>query len=322
MDFIVADKNRAEIGILQTSLLDFDIGNKNDFEITMDLDYWASTSYGYGCLVYANGTEYGGIIEDMKVDTKNNTIKLKGYTWRGLLTQKIIEPPGGSAYLTVTGEANAVISGVIGVLFGDLYTVDNVASGFNVNYQFYRYTTLLDGLVNMLQGVNAKLQIRFDNTDMMVHIQAVPIIDYSDELEYSQDNQISFITRDYRCGINHLICLGSGELANREVRHLYVQEDGSIGTEQFYTGIDERVAAYDYANAEDTNDLIENGTKRLNTLINYKELSMSIEEIDAELGDIVGGRERVTGLEMKKPITEKILKINGNNKKINFKVGD
>ncbi len=91
MDFIVASDKKVELGFLNVSKkVDIDLGDTNDFEITLDLDDWSKTSYGYGCLIYASGTEYGGIIEDMKVSTSENTIKLKGYTWRGLLTQKII----------------------------------------------------------------------------------------------------------------------------------------------------------------------------------------------------------------------------------------
>jgi hypothetical protein len=33
-------------------------------------------------------------------------------------------------------------------------------------------------------------------------------------------------------GVNHLICLGSGELQNRIVVHLYVDADGNISQTQ------------------------------------------------------------------------------------------
>ncbi|MDF2950779.1 MAG: hypothetical protein K0S18_362 [Anaerocolumna sp.] len=319
----MADSDRNELGILGTAkYIDIDLGNLNDFEITLDLDDWDKSFCNYNYLFYSNNTEYGGIIEDIKVDTKANTIKHKGYTWRGLLTQKIIEPPNGLSYLNVTGDANTIIQSLIGTTFGDLVVVDDVISGFAINYQFPRYINLLDGVNKMLSMVGAKLKLYFVNEDMKVHIQAVSIIDYSDELEYSQDQLINFNTRDYRRGINHLICLGGGELTEREVIHLYLQEDGTIGSEQFYFGLSERVTTFDYANAEDTSSLIESGINRFKELLNYTELSMSIDEIEADLGDIVGGRERVTGLSMRKPIVQKILKVTGNNISIEFKVGD
>ena len=54
-------------------------------------------------------------------------------------------------------------------------------------------------------------------------------MDYSDYITYSQDYNIDFTIRDYRRGINHLICAGKGQNEERIVVHLYVQKDGSIG---------------------------------------------------------------------------------------------
>lgn len=322
MDFIVANKQLQEIGFLDSfKLMDFDIGVSNDFEITLDLDYWEENKIDFGYLIYSPNTEFGGFVEDIKVDTKDNTIKLKGYTWRGLLSQKIIEPPDGLAYLIVSGEANNILQEVIEGHLSNFFIVDDITTTFTINYQFNRYTTMLDGFKKMLETEGARLDIHFDNTDMKVHIKAVAIQDYSEELEYSQDNQINFDTRDYRRGINHLICLGSGELTEREVIHLYLQEDETIGEVKFYEGLEERVAVYDYSNAEDIQDLTNSGIERFNELINYKELSMSVEEIPAELGDIVGGRERITGLSLKQPITQKILNIT-DKEQIQFKVGE
>ncbi|SHI42423.1 Gp37-like protein [Parasporobacterium paucivorans] len=323
MDFIIATDKKVELGYLNMSkTLDIDLGNTNDFELTLDLDDWGLNSYTYGYLLYANGTEYGGIIEDIKVNTQDNTIKLKGYTWRGLLVQKIIEPPAGIAYKTVSGDANTVMASLIGSVFDGLIIADTELSGFTVNYQFDRYTTMLAGLEKMLASVGARLNIYFDVTDMLVHLGAVAIMDYSDTLEYSQDHQIDFLTRDYRCGINHLICLGSGELTAREVVHLYLQADGTIGSLKYYSGLAERVAVFDYPNAEDMASLTEAGLDRFAELLNYQSLQMTIGEISANIGDLVGGRERITGLSMVKPIKQKILKISGNTEKIEFKVGD
>ena len=323
MGFIVASSTRREIGYIDPFIaIDFELGGNNDFEITLNLDDWSREFYDYGHLVYRPNTEYGGIIEDMEVNTKDNTIKLRGYTWRGLLTQKIIEPPSGEPYKTVNGEANSIIRDIVSDEFGDLFVVDDIDSGITLNYRFNRYVTVLEGLERMLKIVNHRLDIKFDNIAMQVKLQAVPIIDYSDEIEYSQDYQLDFITRDYRCGINHLICLGSGELENREVIHLYMHPNGSISDTKHYTGLDERVAVFDYPNVETTEELIASGTEKLIELSNFKKLDMDIENIPAEIGDIVGGRERVTEMAMKEPITQKILRIERGIEQIQFKVGD
>ena len=41
---------------------------------------------------------------------------------------------------------------------------------------------------------------------------------------------------------------------------------------------------------------------------------------NVELGDIVGGRERITGIVMAKPISKKIVKITNNKLKISYEV--
>lgn len=323
MDFIVANEKKIEQGYLKDyKSIDIDLGDTNDFEITLDLDIWDKTQYTYGYLFYRLNTEYGGIIEDMRVDTKTNSIRLLGYTWRGLLTQKIIRPPDGQDYFTVAGEANNVLRQVIGNAFNDLFVVDDIDSGFTVNYQFDRYTNMLKGFEKMLKTVNAKLKLYFDNADMQLHIQATPITDYSQDLEYSQDNKINFTTRDYRAGINHLICLGQGELSSRQIVDLYLQMDGAITETIFYKDLDERVAIYDYSSAEDLAELKRGGIERLEELMDFKEMQMSVEKIEAEIGDIVGGKERITGLSMKKPVIQKILNISDSKEKIQFKVGD
>ena len=43
------------------------------------------------------------------------------------------------------------------------------------------------------------------------------MLDYSEELEYSQDNKLDFDIRDCRNGVNHLICGGSGQGLEREI---------------------------------------------------------------------------------------------------------
>lgn len=320
MDYIIADPHGIELGYLDFKSLDLDLGVDNDFEITLDLDAWQAHQYTYGYYFYAPSTEYGGIIEDIQTDTKAHTVKLMGYTWRGLLSQQIIEPPPRSAYYRVSGDANEIISTVIDHRFGDLYRADTAASGVQITYQFDRYCTVLDGLNKMLRTVDCRLDIQWVAGQVL--LQAVPMIDHSEELEYSQDGQINFMIRDRRCGINHLICLGRGELAERTVLHLYVQEDGSIGDDQNYRGLDERVAVYDYPNAEDIRALREGGIKKLKESANYQELKMSIDDAAVALYDIVGGRDRVTGITMRQPVTQKILKIASGKETITYKVGD
>lgn len=320
MELLVADQYRSEIGYITVSKkFDLDIGKDNDFELTLDLTDWAKFNYVTGYYVYIYDTEFGGIIKNIKTDTKANTIKLIGRTWRGMMEKKIIEPPTGLAYRTITGEANDAMREVLGTMLEPLFVVDDVDSGFTVNYQFIRYTDVLSGFMAMLKEVGARLQITFES-DLMVHLKAVSIQDYSNTLEYSQDSNVYFTTEVVTNKVNHLIALGSGDLTDKQVLHLYLQADGTIGTVQYYTGIDEVVEIYDYSSAESLDDLTAKATEYFLEEINYSKIEVDVSDISAEIGDIVGGRERVTGLTIAKPIVQKIFKINGTKETIQMKV--
>ena len=309
---IAADPQGKELDFLNDAEVDVDIGTDNDFELTISMaDY--GENYAYGNRVFIPDTEYGGLIEDMNVITKNDEIKLNGYTWRGLLTQKVVEPPDGADNLVLNGELNTVIRELVGDRFGDLFIVEDVNTGVVLkNWVVDRYATLYDTIMKFLDASGYRLKIWYQQGERTepgaVHLKAVPVVDYSEQLEYSQDANLDFNVRDYRRGINHLICAGGGMGAERIILHLYVQEDGSIGKTQFYTGLSERTAYYDYGNAEDEEKLEEGGMKRLTELQNYKKFEISVDDIDLELGDIVGGREYITGTEVKKPVSGKIFK--------------
>lgn len=327
MDFIIADVEGMEQGLLPSSAsIDLDLSYEsdntqgvNDCELTIDGD---SVAYNY--YVFCPGTEYGGRILDLK---RRTTDKVKVWyfdTWRRMLGQSIIEPPVGQSYMSVSGDANEVIRSVISGRFDGFFRVPDKLSGINVAGQFDRYTTVLDGITKLLKMYGAKIKISSvqgnPNEHFVVTVEAVPIKDYSEEIEYSQDSRINIILRDNRRGINHLICLGKGELTEREIIHLYVQADGTIGDSQFYFGLDERVAVHDYPNAEDTADLRKSGAEKLESLMNYKKMDMSVDDIELDIGDVIAGRDRESGMYLAKPIINKVLKRKNGKETITYKV--
>lgn len=326
MELIIADENGKELGYWNAEKnLDLDLGDTNDFEIRLDLINWDSSHLNYGTLIYIPGTEYGGIVGDIQTLTKSNSVVIRGDTWRGLMTKKIIEPPAGKDYLVLSGELNAIIRQLVGSQFGGLFSISSINTGVNLtNYQFERHCTLLYGIEKMLASVGHRIAIQYIQGDYAepgyVELQAVPVQNYADTTEFSQDCKVHFTVRDYRRGINHLICLGKGELKDRTVLHLYVQKDGSIGKSKYYTGLDERVAIYDYSSVEDIKQLEEDGNKRLKELMNYKECEVTVDDVSLEIGDIVSGRDYVTGIEVQKPIVGKILKIDGSKETIEYTI--
>lgn len=325
LELIVANPLREELGFVQENIdLDLDIGDTYDFEIRIDINVWNREKFWYNHLLFVPRTEYGGIMEDLEVITKTNEIVFRGDTWRGMLRKKVVEPPVGSGNLVLNGELNTVIRGLIAGRFGDLFVVDAADSGITVtNWSVDRYVTLYDAIIKLVESFGYRLQIAYiqgeETEPGKVHVQAVPVVDLSGEIEYSQDNKVHFDIRDYRKGINHLICAGKGQNEERIVRHLYVQADGSIGDTQYYFGLSERAAVYEFTSA-DEDSLLDYGFKQLKELQNYKKFNLSVSDIDLELGDIVGGRERITGTVLNKPITKKILKMSKKRTTISYEI--
>lgn len=325
MEFIITDENRIENGTINCSKeVDMNIGGENDFQLTMATDNVKALGIKHHAFIYSPKNEYGGVFEKIKRSTAAATMNWLGSTWRGLLSKDIIEPPAGLAYRTVSGDAHTILKVLLVSSFGGLFYVPDTPSGIMVQYQFQRYCTMLDGISDMLATVSAKMKIQAisgeDNQPFRVQVSAEKVLDLSEEIEYSQDNKVSLTIEDYRGGINHLICLGSGQLTDRNVIHIYVQEDGSIGKTQFYSGVMERKAIFEYTNAEDSESLEESGKKKLQELMNTQKMTIAVTGMELDLGDIVGGRDHETGLCLKKPIVKKIIKVSGLKETITYKV--
>ena len=221
-DFIISDSAGNEISYLDNMEMDLDVGDTNDFEAVVN--FWDDKMFSYNNRIYIPETEYGGIIGDREIITKNSEIVLRGYTWRGLLSTKVIIPPKDSTNLILSGEINAVVRMLIGDYFGNLFYVPDEDTQKSVsNYSVDRFTDVASAIYKLLDSISMRLNIRYDQDKKAVELKAVDVLDYSEELEYSQDNKLDFDIRDCRNGVNHLICGGSGQGLEREIIHLYVQ---------------------------------------------------------------------------------------------------
>lgn len=323
--FITTKPTGEECGELCDSAeADMDIGNTNDFEVTIAVSDYDTERMGYRCRIFAPGTEYGGIIGDIESISGTRKVALRGRTWRGMLQYKVVEPPAGQDHLVLSGELNTAIRTLIGDRFGDLMVIPEVDTGITIkSWQVDRYVTLYDALQKLVSNYGCRLQIQYAQPEGLeygyVTVQAVPIVDYSEQLEYSQEEGIYVTVRDCRNGVNHLVCVGEGEKQDRVVLHLYVQKNGTIGKKQYYTGLNEISAVYNYSSAE-ADKLEEDGTKRLKELQNYKKCEMTINNADLEIGDIVAGYDAVTNTQVIKPVIQKILKMQNGNITIDYSV--
>lgn len=313
---ILANKNLREFGAIKDANVTVDLNGNRAFSVQIARSYWRP-ELTFSRLIYIMGTEYGGIIGEVLTDTTLDYVELKGLTWRGRLAKKIIQPPTGSDYRTVSGELHTVMKSLIEPEFDGLFIVSQEDTRVSVtNYQFDRYCTLYDGLVKMLKSVGYRLKLSFRRErgePGYLFIEAVPIVNYSNRIELSRDCRLNYTMDDKRDGVNHLIVTGKGELQDRNVLHLYVQKNGSIGKSQYYTGLQEIAEVYENTSTE-TDELEEASRGKLQELMNKKTFKMDVAAlgIDVDIGDIVGGRDYLTGLYMAKPVENIIYElING-----------
>ena len=320
-DIIVANPDGTEVRVMLFNEYDFEIGDEeNSFLITSPRAEWERVEEN--SRIYIPGTEYGGPYKRLESDTKNNSVAVGGLTWRGMMQRKIISPASGADYATDSGELNQIIGSRVSAQFPGLFVGSSESTGVTINYQYARYCTLYDGLKAMLKSVGYRMQIEYDLELKKVVVSAVPIVDYSREIEYSSDMNADYTMIINRTGINHLVCLGQGELKNRIVEHLYVDARGNISQRQTFFDEDEIAEVYDYAGAS-REDLIQSGIDQLVKEINLNEFRIEIEsEREVQIGDIVGSRDYVTGHTVSAPITTKLVKFEDGFAKIEYKLSD
>jgi len=319
MDLIYTDKNKIDVGVMKDYSFDLAFGeDENNFQLSITSDNNVCEEDG---LVYIEGTEYGGIIDAVEVYTAEKTINYKGRTWHGILNTKIIQPDSGAAYYTVSGDANTILGTLITRLgLNGLFAASSASSGLTISsYSFKRYTGGYDGIIDMLQTVGAKLHIEWLNG--VVQLSAVAAVDYGED-DLSSDHIALHIQKTYN-PVNHLICLGQGELAQRTVVHLYCDANGNISTTQTFTGMEEVANVFDFPNAESAEELQKEGKKKLKELNNSDEIEVSLDDAyEFDVGDKITADDAITGITVSSRVLKKIVTIDRNQFLINYKVGE
>ena len=316
MELIMINSSLHDEGIICADV-DIEIGTSealNNFEFSDIAEFPAA---GF----YIEGTEYGGMIEWTKSSSASKNKTLKGWTWRGLLTQDIIIPPQGHDYRIVSGDANAIIRSLLSSVLGGFFTVPETNSGCTItNYQFPLYVNILDGIMGMLAESGYKLSIHADKPEegeaIIVTVEAVE----ADQIEgtANEDSPYTVEITNNRMGINHLVCMGGGELQDRERLDLFVGADGSVSEIKHFTGFEERTAYYDYGNVESSEELFKHGKDRLLSIASSRIVQIRANaNQNAEIGDVV--RASLGGEVITTPIVKKIVKIKNGVPAIEYK---
>lgn len=299
---VVTDPNRSDEAAVLDYEMDLAFGDsEQSFEVT-----FGTPRLGGGAYLYIDGTEYGGVVDGIKTDTASTRgVTYTGRTWHGVLAGKIIQPPAGVDYRTFAGDANAAIADIIShVGLTGLFHVSTASSGIAVDYQYARYIDAYTGLKDMLASADAVLCMSMQ--DGLVECWAEPVTVFDGEVD---DDLVDFASETSERAVNHLICLGSGELAQRTVVHLYADGAGQISQTQTYTGVDEITEIYDYSSA-DRAKLIEDGTKKLQELQFAGSIDVDVHGAAGwRIGDLVTGRNNEVGTSVTSAVTKKIVKV-------------
>lgn len=329
--FVVAtDPAGRDLGVVRDCALDLAIGDgRDDFELTVPVDR-APHGLCAGGRVYVDGTEYGGVVDDVGADTSERYHRAlyRGRTWSGVLESKVLAPNPGTSHLAVSGEANAALKSLVDRAgLAELFDVDATDSGFVVDARI-RYATGCAAMRSMLaaakradgaSSIGAKLSMRW--TGRKVVLSAEPAIDRSRrEAEAARTGM-----RLVKAGrpVNHLVCLGGGELEERTVVHLYADAAGAVGPVQSLFGLDERARLYDYGSAGSDEELVERGTELLRALQDADVCDVSDPpEGDCGIGDVIGGRDSRLGVYVRAAVASKTVSVSKRGATVTCRAGN
>jgi len=320
MDLIYTNALRQDVGILTRYTLDQEASSKSDsntFEITTGTGF---NNLELGSYIYSNGTELGGRVTGIKINTSQKKVVYSGITWRGLLSQHIVSPPSGSAYKVVNGQLENIIYNLIVVAgITTLFTCNRNQTISISDTKIDRYADLYNAIVKLLGKNDYRLKLTVKNC--LCTLAAVPITDYSNENELSSDSfDFTYETQKYT--VNHLIGLGQGELAQRQIVHKYIGSDGSITNTQYYRGFNEVAEVYDYPNVESLEELERATEEELRSRYISDSLKITANNIEAEIGDKFTAIDLGSGITVSQYVTGKITVIQNDLAQYQYKVGD
>ena len=296
----------------------------NTFSITVSEKEWRKAPILEDHLIYSPWTEYGGVVKAITHNTGDHTLTLQGPTWRGLLYQRMIEPPSGASHKVYDNvDALTMVRDVIGDSFGTLFTVESGTFGKLVSARF-RYQSFAEGLQSTLRDYKLRLTLKYNNADNTVEVGVENVESQMGRVEISQDYGVPFTSATGNIeAANHCLALGSGELENRMVRNVYRigntyygEKPAALKTEKLRTVI------LDYPNAESEDDLYKSAIKRLREKAPTNGISVNQGDLgeSVEIGDTISIRDRLTGLAGTAEAVGKILTISGGVQKIDMQL--
>ena len=315
MVLVVSDPAAGDVREIEDFELDLAFGSD---ENALKLEARAGEAPAEGHLVFIDGTEYGGVVDEVAYEAgreASGTVLCKGRTWHGILAGKRLLPDSGSGYLAVSGKAGEVLASLISRMgLSGLFSaaVDDTA----VSYTFDRFADGYGGLRALAEANGRKVSMR--RLGGKVELSLPPVVDYADKVD---SDLLDFtLTSVHRC-VNHLVCAGAGELENRAVVHFYADAAGNVSHTQSLFGVDEICALYDYSNADEAK-LEEEGGKKLREYQTRGSVEVDAhEDIDVDVGDIISARDNAHGRTVSATVVKKIVQVSRGVATYRYEVG-
>lgn len=322
MDIVITDTARKPLCQLGDYTLDLAYGygeDADDGENSFTLAYPMSIPYrmGNGSIWYADGSEYGGIVDTVSASSVNGVavVEYSGRSWSGILRNKVLAPDTGKDYLHVDGDAGAILQQLVQRIgLGSLFAA-HAASGIHVTADF-RYEDAYTGIRTMLQASGAKL--RFGYESGKVTLTALPVQTYNDTVD---SDLMDFTSdREYR-PVNHLIGLGTGKLKDRKRSDWYADANGNVSQKQTFTGVDEVCQVYDYSNANAA-ELAKETQKKLKELQTRGQVDVTVHANHVfDIGDVITASNREVNLTVTATVCKKIVTASNGVFQCDYEVG-
>lgn len=321
MELTFTDASLNDLGILDYTSCDFASGiDENDFDIVL------ADSSGVpaeGAFVYDESGGVGGVVRGYESERSTGLLHVIGDTWTGLLDRYVLVPSEG-AYFSVSGDLNACIRALLSQIGApSLFKASSSSSGVSVSHTFQgrhdatqrdtgRFMGGWAALWQLVSEHGCKCRLSWKPERRRIVVSGFRRADYTDA--ESLDAGVANVHVSRERPVNHLVCLGRGEGADRLVRHLYADRVGNVSESQSLKGLDELADVYDDGGADDEEKLISDGRKKLKELFAKSQtvrIGVGAEGASFELGDLIGGTDSKTGVSASAIVTKKVVECEG-----------
>lgn len=314
-DFVLADTAFKDFSICDDFDLDLAYGkDENDFTLTVSL----GRKIPYGTYAFYDESDWGGTVDSReRVGGKTKRLRYGGRTWQGILDRTFLCPDSGKDYLSYSGDLNDIIAFVIARQGkGDVFVASSEKSGVTVSGNFDRYVSAFAGLSKLCRAHGRKLSFRKisgGKVEVSAQVAVMHELD-SDHYEFDIKESGRFV--------NHLVCLGSGDLKDRIVVHLYADANRKISQTQTFFGVDEVAEVYDYNNA-DRAELTAKGIEKLQEYLDSDTCELTVSEVMGyDIGDSVHAVNVDEGIEITATIEKVIVTADEEREEVSYEIGN